>query len=361
MRGADEQPGSMFSYVTLEERVPTEHPLRAIRAITDRALTRLSPRFGTLYVKFGRPSIAPEKLLRALLLQALYTIRSERQLMEQLDYNLLFRWFVGLGMDDAVWSPTTFTKNRDRLLEGDIATAFFEAILIHADSARLLSDDHFTVDGTMLEAWASHKSFRRRDDEPPTGGGANPAVNFHGQRRTNATHRSTTDPDARLYKKAQGREARLGYLGHVLMEHRSGLIVKALVTPATGRAERDAAITMVGELRGEHRITVAGDKAYDTRDFVATLRAMRVTPHVAQFTATVRRGSAIDARTTHHPGYQVSQRKRKLVEQGFGWMKTVGGLRKLRHRGGPLVEWVFTFTAAAYNIVRLRRLLPTAA
>ena len=362
MRGADEQPGSMFSYVTLEARVPPDHPLREIRRITDRALDRLSPRFGTLYVKFGRPSIAPEKLLRALLLQVLYTIRSERQLMEQLDYNLLFRWFVGLGMDDAVWSPTTFTKNRDRLLDGDIAAAFFDAIVIHADRERLLSDEHFTVDGTLLEAWASHKSFRHRDEEPPpTGGGGNPTVNFHRQRRTNETHRSTTDPDARLYKKAQGREARLGYLGHVLMEHRSGLIVKALVTPATGRAEREAAMAMVGDLRGQHRITVAGDKGYDTRDFVATLRSMRVTPHLAQYTQTVHRGSAIDARTTRHPGYAVSQRKRKLVEQGFGWMKTVGGLRKLRHRGGPLVEWVFTFTAAAYNIVRLRRLRPAMA
>jgi transposase len=358
MRGADEQPGSMFSYVTLEDRVPKDHPLREIRRITDRALERLSPRFGTLYVKFGRPSIAPEKLLRALLLQVLYTIRSERQLMEQLDYNLLFRWFVGLGMDDAVWSPTTFTKNRDRLLDGDIAAAFFEAIVIHADRARLLSNEHFTVDGTLLEAWASHKSFRRRDEEPPTGGGGNPTVNFHRERRTNETHRSTTDPDARLYKKAQGREARLGYLGHVVMEHRSGLIVNALVTPATGRAEREAAIAMIADLRGRHRITVAGDKGYDTRDFVATVRSMWVTPHLAQYTATEHRGSAIDARTTRHRGYAVSQRKRKLVEQGFGWMKTVGGLRKLRHRGGALVEWVFTFTAAAYNIVRLQRLLP---
>lgn len=358
MRGADEQPGSMFSYVTLEERVPPDHPLRAIRRITDRALDRLSPRFGTLYVQFGRPSIAPEKLLRALLLQALYTIRSERQLMEQLNYNLLFRWFVGLGMDDAVWVPTTFTKNRDRLLDGEVASAFFEAILLHADSARLLSDEHFTVDGTLLEAWASHKSFRRRDEEPPTGGGANPTVNFHRERRTNETHQSTTDPDARLYKKAQGREARLGYLGHVVMEHRSGLIVKAMVTPATGRAERDAAVAMIAGIPGRHRITVAGDKGYDTREFVETVRSMAATPHVAQYARTAHRRSAIDARTTRHPGYAVSQRKRKLVEQGFGWMKTVGGLRKLRHRSGPLVDWVFTFTAAAYNIVRLRRLLP---
>jgi transposase len=359
MRGADEQPGSMFSYVSLEERVPVDHPLRGIRRITDRALERLSPRFGTLYVNFGRPSIAPEKLLRALLLQALYTIRSERQLMEQLDYNLLFRWFVGLGMDDPVWSATTFTKNRDRLLVGDIAAAFFEAVLIHADSQRLLSDEHFTVDGTLLEAWASQKSFRRRDDEPPSPGGGNPTVNFHGQRRRNATHQSTTDPDARLYKKACGREARLGYLGHVLMEHRSGLIVRATVTPADGHGERDAALRMIEAVPGRHRITVAGDKGYDTRDFVAGLRTMQVTPHVAQHTTG--RRSAIDGRTTRHAGYEMSQQKRKLVEQSFGWMKTVGGLRKLRHRGGPLVTWIFTFTAAAYNIVRLRRLLPAMA
>jgi transposase len=335
--------------------VPQDHPLRAIRRITDRALDRMSTPFDTLYVKFGRPSIPPEKLLRALLLQALYTIRSERQLIEQLDYNLLFRWFVGLGMDDAVWAPTTFTKNRDRLLAGDIAAAFFDAVLIHADSARLLSDEHFTVDGTLLEAWASHKSFRPRGDDPPTDSGGNATVNFHGQRRRNATHRSTTDPDARLYKKAQGREAHLGYLGHVLMEHRSGLIVKATVTPADGHGERDAALVMLEGVPGQQRITVAADKGYDTRDFVAELRAMRVTPHVAQHTTG--RRSAIDGRTTRHPGYAISQQKRKLVEQGFGWMKTIGGLRKLRHRGGALVTWVFTFTAAAYNIVRLRRLL----
>lgn len=361
MRGADEQSGSMFSYVSLEDRVPPDHPLRAIRRITDRALERLSPKFGTLYINFGRPSVPPEQLLRALLLQALYTIRSERQLIEQLDYNLLFRWFVGLGIDDRVWSPSTFTKNRDRLLAGDIAAAFFDAVLIHADSAHLLSDEHFTVDGTLLEAWASQKSFRRRDEEPPSTGGGNPRVDFHGQRRRNDTHQSTTDPDARLYKKAQGREARLGYLGHLLMEHRSGLIVNATVTPADGHGERDAALLMIEGIAGRHRITVAGDKAYDTRDFVATLRAMRATPHLAQYAATPRRRSAIDGRTTRHPGYGISQQKRKLVEQGFGWIKTVGGLRKLRHRGGPLVTWIFTFTAAAYNLVRLRTLLTAAA
>jgi transposase len=351
----------MFSYVSLEDRVPQDHPLRAIRRITDRALERISSQLGSVYIHFGRPSIPPERLLRALVLQALYTIRSERQLIEQLDYNLLFRWFVGLGIDDAVWSPSTFSKNRDRLLEGDIAAAFFEAVLIHADTARLLSDEHFTVDGTLLEAWASHKSFRPRDQDPPTPGGGNPTVDFHGQARTNATHQSTTDPDARLYKKAQGREARLGYLGHVLMEHRSGLIVDARVTPADGHGERDAALMMIERRPGHHRLTLAADKAYDARDFVANLRALHVTPHVAQYATTVHRRSAIDGRTTRHAGYARSQRKRKLVEQGFGWMKTIGGLRKLRHRGGPLVTWIFTFTAAAYNIVRLRRLLPATA
>jgi transposase len=359
MRGADEQPGSMFSYVSLEARVPADHPLRAVRAITDRALAEIGPQLDAIYVRWGRPSVPPERLLRALLLQVLYTIRSERQLMEQLDYNLLFRWFVGLGMDDAVWAPTTFTKNRDRLLDGDIAGAFFEAVLRHADADRLLAHDHFTVDGTLLEAWASQKSFRPHDEDPPPPSGGNPTIDFHGQQRTNATHRSTTDPDARLYKKARGREARLSYLGHVLMEHRSGLIVHATVTAADGHGERDAAREMITTVASGRRITLAADKGYDTRDFVADLRALQVTPHIAVHLKG--RRSAIDGRTTRHPGYAVSQRKRKLVEQGFGWMKTIGGLRKLRHRGRPLVTWIFTFTAAVYNIVRLRRLVPTPA
>jgi transposase len=360
MRGADEQTGSMFSYISPEERVPADHPLRAVRRMTDRALEQISPRFDGLYVQFGRPSVPPEKLLRALLLQALYSIRSERQLMEQLDFNILFRWFVGLGLDDAVWAPTTFTKNRDRLLAGDIAAAFFEAVLVQAESAKLLSNDHFTVDGTLLEAWASHKSFQRTDVPPPSNdppqAGGNPTIDFKGERRANATHQSTTDPDARLYKKARGREAHLGYLGHVLMENRHGLLVDALLTPATGTAERDAALVMIARRRGDHRITVGADKAYDTRDEVRELRQLNATPHVAQFTAP-RRASAIDARTTRHPGYAVSQQKRKLVEQAFGWLKTVALLRKVRHRGGTRVEWVFTFAAAAYNLVRMRRLI----
>lgn len=360
MRGDDPRNDSMFSYVTPEARVRPDHPLRPIREMTDSALKRLSPRFERLYSTMGRPSIPPEKLLRALLLQFLYSIRSERLLMEELDYSVLYRWFVGLSLDDPVWDATTFTKNRDRLLDGDVAHAFFAEVLAAIKQEGLLSDEHFTVDGTLLESWASQKSFRPRDEEPPPTGGSNPTVNFHGERRSNATHQSTTDPEARLYKKARGREARLGYLGHVLMEHRSGLVVKAMVTPADGHGERDAALLMVAAVPGRHRITVAGDKAFDTRAEVAELRRMGATPHVAPNTARPG-GSAIDGRTTRHPGYAVSQRKRKLVEQVFGWMKTVGGLRKLRHRGGRLVTWIFTFAAAAYNIVRMRRLLEATA
>lgn len=358
MRGDDQQTGWMFSYVSPEERVPADHPLRAIRKMTDAIFERLSPRFDRLYSTMGRPSIPPEKLLRALLLQGLYTVRSERLLIEQLQYNLLFRWFVGLSMDDPIWDATTFTKNRDRLLAGDIATAFFAEVLAEAEGAGLVSDEHFTVDGTLLEAWASQKSFRRRNTPPDTPDDpGNPTVNFRGEARKNDTHQSTTDPDARLFKKTTGSEAKLAYLGHLLMENRNGLIVDALVSAATGTAERDAAVAMLGELPDRGRITIGGDKNYDTRDFVHQTRTMKVTPHVAQYPATHRRTSAIDGRTTRHPGYAISQRKRKLVEQAFGWMKTVGLLRKLHHRGGPLVDWIFTFHAAAYNLVRLRRLL----
>jgi len=351
----------MFSYVSPDERVPADHPLRPIRRMTDAVLARLSPRFDRLYSDIGRPSVAPEKLLRALLLQALYTVRSERLLMEQLHYNLLFRWFVGLSMDDPVWTPTVFSKNRDRLLEGDIAQAFFLEVRAEARAAGLLSDEHFTVDGTLLEAWASQKSFRPKDDpdDPPSDDATsrNPTVNFRGEARANDTHQSTTDPDARLYKKASGQEAKLAYLGHVLTENRNGLIIDALVTHATGTAERDAAGAMVADLPATGRVTVGGDKNYDTKGFVHQLREMGVTPHVAQYPETPHRGSAIDARTTHHPGYAVSQQKRKLVEQCFGWMKTVGLLRKLRHRGGARVNWIFIFTAAAFNLVRMRTLL----
>ena len=359
MRGDDQQTGHLFSYLSPNDRVPADHPLRPIRQMTDTVLTRLSPRFDRLYSDIGRPSIPPEQLLRALLLQVLYTVRSERLLMEQLQYNLLFRWFVGLSMDDQVWTPTVFSKNRDRLLDGDIAQAFFLEVRAEAQAAGLLSDEHFTVDGTLLEAWASQKSFRPKDrPDPPSDDptSRNPTVNFRGEARANDTHQSTTDPDARLYKKASGYEAKLAYLGHLLTENRHGLIIDALVTHATGTAERDAAAAMVADLP-DRRATVAGDKNYDTKGFVQLLRAMGVTPHVAQFPETVRRGSAIDARTTRHPGYAVSQQKRKLVEQCFGWMKTVGLLRKLRHRGGARVNWTFIFTAAVFNLVRMRTLL----
>ncbi|HJZ70206.1 MAG TPA: IS5 family transposase, partial [Vicinamibacterales bacterium] len=305
------------------------------------------------YVKFGRPSVPPEQLLRALLLQVLYTIRSERLLMEQLDYNILFRWFVGLSLDEPVWDPTTFTKNRDRLLRGDVAAAFFDAVVLHADSKRLLSDEHFTVDGTQLEAWASLKSFKRRDAppaEPPDDPG-NPTVNFRGETRSNATHASTTDPDAQLSKKAVGQKSVMAYLGHLLMENRHGLIVNASATAATGTAEREAAAIMLP--RGCQRGTLGADKNYDVASFVSAVRAAGLTPHVAQKV----KYTAIDARTTRHAGYAISQRKRKLVEQAFGWRKTVGLLRKLRHRGGERVDWIFTFTAAAYNVVRLQTLL----
>lgn len=358
MRGDDRQTGWMFSYVSPEERVPADHPLRAIRRMTDAVFERLSPRFDRLYSTIGRPSIPPEKLLRALLLQGLYTVRSEALLMEQLQYNLLFRWFVGLSMDDPVWDATVFSKNRDRLLDGEIASAFFEEVLAKAEAAGLVSDEHFTVDGTLLEAWASQKSFRRRTAPPDTPDDpGNPTVNFRGEARKNDTHQSRTDPDARLFKKTSGSEAKLAYLGHLLMENRHGLIVDALVTAATGTAERDAALVMLGDLPDGRRITVAGDKNFDTCDFVRSSREMGVTPHVAQYPDTDRRRSAIDRRTTRHPGYEISQRKRKLVEQAFGWMKTVGVLRKLHHRGGPLVDWIFTFHAATYNLVRMRRLL----
>ncbi len=356
MRGDDPCNDSMFSYVTPEARVRPDHPLRPIRRMTDAALTRLSSRFDQLYSSTGRPSIPPEQLLRALLLQMLYSIRSERLLMEELDYSLLYRWFVGLSLDDPIWDATTFTKNRDRLLDGDVADAFFAEVLAAIKAERLLSDEHFTVDGTILEAWASHKSFKPKGqrDEPPDDP-KNPHVDFHGAQRRNDTHQSTTDPDARLYKKAVGQAAKLGYLGHLLTENRHGFIVDTAVTAASGTAERDAAIAMLGELPlTTRRITVAGDKNFDVPAWVAAVRQMGITPHVAQYGG--RRRSAIDGRTTRHPGYALSQRKRKLIEQAFGWLKTVALLRKLRHRGGRLVDWNFSLGAAAYNLVRWRNL-----
>jgi transposase len=346
----------MFSYLSPEAFVPPNHPLRAIRPLVNAALDRLSPDFAKIYSAFGRESIAPEKLLRALLLQAFFSVRSERQLMEQLTYNIMFRWFVGLSMDASVWDVTVFTKNRDRLLEGDIAHRFLAAILIDPQVKPLLSDEHFSVDGTMIEAWASIKSFKPKDGsgEPPAAG-RNSEVDFRGQPRSTETHASTTDPDARLYKKAAGQAAKLCHLGHVLMENGNGLVVAAAVTKASGTAEREAAIEMVGALEGSHRITVGGDKAYDTADFVADIRELGVTPHVAQNTNG--RRSAIDGRTTRHRGYGVSQKKRKRIEEVFGWIKSSAGFRKTRHRGTERVGWMFTLNAAAYNLVRLPKLL----
>jgi transposase len=357
MRGDDPRHESMFSYLTPEARVRADHPLRPIRQMTDAALARLSTRFDRLYSTTGRPSVPPEQLLRALLLQILYSVRSERLLMEELDYSVLYRWFVGLGMDDPVWDATTFTKNRDRLLAGDVADAFFAEVLAAIRAEGLLSDEHFTVDGTLLEAWASHKSFKPKQGPPtPPDDPKNPTVNFHGQQRRNDTHQSTTDPEARLYKKAVGREAKLGYLAHLLTENRHGFIIDTAVTDAMGTAERDAALMMLGELPlTTRRVTVGGDKNFDMPAWVAAVRQMGITPHVAQHTT--KRRSAIDGRTTRHSGYALSQRCRKKVEQPFGWMKTVGLLRKLRHRGGRKVDWIVSFTAAAYNLVRWRTLV----
>jgi transposase len=353
MRGPDEQTKDMFSYLSPEQRVRPDHPLRAIRRMTDDVLRSLSPRFTKMYSDIGRPSIPPEQLLRALLLQGLYTVRSERLLMEELDYSVLFRWFIGLSMDEPIWSPTTFSKNRDQLLHGDIASAFFDAVLHQARDAALLSDEHFTVDGTVLEAWAGLKSFQRKDagPTPPPDDPGNPTVNFHGEMRKNDTHASTTDPDAQLYRKGNGKEAKLAYLGHVLLDNRHGLVANVCATAATGTGEWEAALLMLEH--APHATTVGGDKHFDVDRFVRPTREHGITAHVAQEDA----GSRIDGRTTRHPGYWISQRKRKLIEQVFGWMKTVGGLRKLRHRGGELVDWIVTFTAAAYNLIRLRTLL----
>ena len=353
MRGSDDQTSGMFSYLSPEQRVRQDHPLRAIRRLTDEVLASLSPRFAKMYSDIGRPSIPPEQLLRALLIQSLYTVRSERLLMEEIDYSVLYRWFVGLSMDDPIWSPTTFSKNRDRLLASDVAGAFFDGVLAQARAAGLLSDEHFTVDGTLLEAWAGLKSFRRKDEGPtlPPDDPGNPTVNFHGESRRNDTHQSTTDPDAQLARKSPGKEAKLSYAGHVLLDNRHGLVANVCATAATGTAEREAALLLLGAQ--PRRGTVGGDKGFDVRSFVAGVRALALTPHVARKVS----GSVLDGRTTRHAGYAVSQRKRKLIEQVFGWMKTVGGLRKLRHRGGPLVDWIVTFTAAAYNLVRLRTLV----
>lgn len=361
MRGGDDRTGELFSYVDLEARVRRDHPLRTIRTIVNEALAALEREFAELYGRTGRPSIAPEKLLRAMLLQAFYSIRSERQLMERLEYDLLFRWFVGLGVDDPAFDHSTFSKNRDRLLEGDIAAKFLAAVLVQPKVKKLLSTEHFSVDGTLIEAWASMKSFKPKDgsDDPTSGGGRNAEANFHGQKRTNETHSSTTDPDARLYRKGPGKEAKLCFLGHGLMENRSGLLVDACLTRAGGHAERMAALAMIEPLADRPgALTLGADKGYDAEDFINELRSMRVTPHVAQNISG--RRSAIDGRTTRHRGYAVSQRIRKRIEEAFGWIKTVAGQERTSFRGIGRVGWAFTFAAVAYNLVRLPRLLAEA-
>jgi transposase len=364
MRGTEEVQESMFSYISAERRVPKDHPLRPVREIIEEVLKGLSKDFDGIYGKTGRPSIAPEKLLRALVLQALYTVRSERMLMEQLDYNLLFRWFVGLEIDDPVWDVTVFTKNRQRLLDGDVAQLFLKAVVEQADKRKLLSSEHFTVDGTVIQAWAGHKSFKRKEDgnkpKPPEDDDpSNPTINFRGENRRNDTHQSTTDPDSRLYRKG-GKESHLSFLGHVLMENRNGLVIEATLSQATGTAERDEAAKMIRNVTHGHRITVGADKAYDTKNFVKQLREIGATPHVAENICR-NRVSAIDQRTVRHQGYAISQKKRKRVEEIFGWMKTVGMIRQTRHRGKDRVGWMFTFTAAAYNLVRIRNLKLAAA
>jgi transposase len=360
MRGTDKRSGELFSYVDLEDRVRRDHPLRSIRALANAALATLSGEFAALYSGAGRPSIAPEMLLRAMLLQAFYSVRSERQLMERLEFDLLFRWFVGLGVDDPVWDHSTFSKNRDRLLAGEIAAKFLSAVLAQPKVRRLLSNEHFSVDGTLIEAWASLKSFKPKGDMDhdggDAGGGRNAPADFRGERRSNDTHASTTDPDAMLYRKGPGMEAKLCFIGHSLMENRSGLIVDTRLTRVSGHAERLAALDMIAPLADRPRaLTLGADRGYDAADFVEELRTLNVRPHVARNIS--RRRSAIDGRTTRHPGYIASQRIRKRIEEAFGWIKTVGGLRKTKLRGLNKVDWAFAFTAAAYNLVRLPKLL----
>ncbi|WP_433975782.1 IS5 family transposase [Tunturiibacter lichenicola] len=349
MRGDERLQGGMFSYVTLEQRVPEDHPLREIRRLTDVILRSLSAAFDEMYSASGRPSIAPEYVLRALLLQAFYSVRSERQLVEQLDYNLLFRWFVGLGMDDAVWNHAVFSKNCERLLTSEVAQQFFAEV--NKQAKHFMSDEHFTVDGTLIQAWASQKSFRRKD------GSEGDSTNFHGQQRKNETHESTTDPDARLYKKSYGKESHLAYLGHALVENRNGLIAAAMVTQADGYAEREAALLLLEEKQrgSSKRITVGADKAYDTKDFLHAARELNVTAHVSKNEKG--RRSNLDRRTTRHPGYAISLSRRWLVEKSFGWLKHIGPLRQVKLRGLHKVDWIFVFSCAAHNLVRLPRLI----
>lgn len=375
MRGEDAQPGSLFSYVSCEARVPSDHPLRVIRAIVDEALDVLSDTFDSLYAPLGRPSIPPEKLLRALLLQAFFGIRSERQLMEQLDYNLLFRWFVGLSMDTPVWDASSFSKNRDRLLEGDVARAFLAAIIDQPRVKALMSDEHFSIDGTLIQAWASHKSFQPKrvegapsgSDEPPTpppAAGRNSAGDWRGQKRSNETHASQTDPDARLARKSDGQSSILAYAGHALMENRNGLVSDVCLTHASGTAEREAALAMLDRRPRTKPITLGADKGYDAAGFVVALRQRQVTPHIAADRRVSKHGvvrhSEIDGRTMRHKGYEISQRIRKRIEEVFGWMKSAAAMRQSKFRGLQRVGWAFSLGAAAYNLIRLPRLLAAA-
>jgi transposase len=358
MRGTDSKQEGMFSYVSPESRIPTNHPLRPIRAIVAEALVQMDRKLETLYSQNGRPSIAPERLIRALLLQVLYSIRSERLLVEQLEYNLLFRWFVGLSVDEPVWDHSTFSKNRDRLFGADIARDLFESIIGQARATDLLSDEHFSVDGTLIQAWASQRSFRAKDgsDDEPGGGGRNLARDYHGQSRTNDTHASSTDPEARQFKKSSGASSKLCYMGHAVSENRHGLIVEVQVTEANGTAERSTAIEMIEQISGAARCTVAADRAYDTRDFVGRMRELHATPHVAQhFTRSG--GSAIDERTTRHPGYILSLKARKRIEEAFGWGKDIGLLRRPKFRGRRKIEFATLLTFTGYNLVRMRNLL----
>lgn len=361
MRGENTKQSSMLMLMSPETRVPATHPLRSIKKLADAALTKLSPVFDEMYASSGRPSIPPERLLKSMLLIALYTVRSERQFCEQLDYNLLFRWFLDMDMEEPSFDPTVFTKNRDRLVASDAAGEFFRAVVTQAKVAGLVSREHFSVDGTLIEAWASLKSFKKKDaskrDEPPPNDPGNPSVDFHGEKRSNDTHESTTDPDAKLARKGLGKEAKLSYSAHALIENRNGLLIALRMDEADGRAERRNALEMLDEnLPGNWQVTVGADKGYDTRDFVAGCRERSVTPHVAQ-SVHRRGGSAIDARTTRQPGYAISQRFRKRIEEVFGWMKTVGNFRKTRFRGFGPNQIAAYMIGAAYNLLRVARLL----
>jgi transposase len=364
MRGTDTKQASMLSLLTPEKRVPANHPLRAVKLLAEAALSELSPLFDGMYSTLGRSSIPPERLLKASLLMAFYTIRSERMFCEQLDYNILFRWFLDMSMDEPSFDHSTFSKNRERLIAHEVAKEFFLSIVAQAKAAGLMSDEHFTVDGTLIEAWASLKSFRKKDekpgDRPPPDDPGNPTVDFHNEKRSNATHESTTDPDSRLAKKSKGKEAKLSYSQHALMENRNGLLVDLRIAEANGTAEREVALEMLAELPGAHRITVGGDKGYDTKDFVNGCYFREATPHVAQ-NITEHRGSAIDGRTTRHPGYSISQRIRKRVEEIFGWTKTVANFRRTRFKGRERTSLASYFVGAAYNLLRMGRLLEAAA